>query len=326
MKIFQETTYKLYRKTPLFSGQSKSLKIAVISDIHFSRLVKTLKLRAIIKQFELARPDYIFITGDLVDTLECVDSLGERERFLSFLKNLTAISSVRKMIVSLGNHDFYRTSEDKKGWLIVRDKEFLKSLREVPNLVLLDDEVYQDDDIFCFGYTQKKSYYTEDGVNFAENAEAQLEDLTKTLANLPEPPADKLKFALIHAPTHLQTPDIEFLLQPFDYILSGHMHNGIVPPVLDEFWLSQKGIISPTKKLFSGACRHTLETYDDKLIVVGPVTTFHAHLGLLEKLNVFYPTYLTYLEISDKKTYARKPYVKHTYKNWQRQWGSNLRP
>lgn len=316
MKIFQETTYKLYHKTPLFSGQSRSLKIAVISDIHFSRLVKTLKLRAIIKQFELARPDYIFITGDLVDTLECVDSLGERERFLSFLKNLTAISSVRKMIVSLGNHDFYRTSEDKKGWLIVRDKEFLKSLRQVPNLVLLDDEVYQDDDIFCFGYTQKKSYYTEDGVNFAENAEAQLEDLTKTLANLPEPPADKLKFALIHAPTHLQTPDIEFLLQPFDYILSGHMHNGIVPPVLDEFWLSQKGIISPTKKLFSGTCRHTLRTYDDKLIVVGPVTTFHAHLGLLEKLNVFYPTYLTYLEISDKKTYARKPYVKHTYKNW----------
>ena len=316
MKIFQETTYKLYRKTPLFSSQSKSLKIAVISDIHFSRLVKNLKLRAIIKQFEPARPDYIFITGDLVDTLECVDSLGERERFLSFLQNLTAISSVRKMIVSLGNHDFYRTPEDKKGWHIVRDKEFLKSLREVPNLVLLDDEVYQDDDIFCFGYTQKKSYYTEDGVNFAENAEAQLEDLTKTLANLPEPPADKLKFALIHAPTHLQTPDIEFLLQPFDYILSGHMHNGIVPPVLDEFWLSQKGIISPTKKLFSGTCRHTLRTYDDKLIVVGPVTTFHAHLGLLEKLNVFYPTYLTYLEISDKKTYARKPYVKHTYKNW----------
>lgn len=316
MKIFQETTYKLYRKTPLFSGQSKSLKIAVISDIHFSRLVKTLKLRAIIKQFELARPDYIFITGDLVDTLECVDSLSERERFLSFLKNLTAISSVRKMIASLGNHDFYRIPENKKGWHIVRDKEFLKSLRQVPNLVLLDDEIYQDDDIFCFGYTQKKSYYTEDGVNFAENAEAQLEDLTKTLANLPEPPADKLKFALIHAPTHLQTPDIEFLLQPFDYILSGHMHNGIVPPVLDEFWRNQKGIISPTKKLFSGTCRHTLETYDDKLIVVGPVTTFHAHLGLLEKLNVFYPTYLTYLEISDKKTYARKPYVKHTYKNW----------
>ena len=316
MKIFQETTYKLYHKTPLFSGQSKSLKIAVISDIHFSRLVKNLKLRAIIKQLELARPDYIFIPGDLIDTLECVDSESERQRFLNFLQNLTAISSVRKMIVGLGNHDFYRIPENKKGWLIVRDKEFLKSLRQVPNLVLLDDQTYQDDDIFCFGYTQKKSYYTEDGVNFAENAEAQLEDLTKTLANLPEPPADKLKFALIHAPTHLQTPDIEFLLQPFDYILSGHMHNGIVPPVLDEFWRNQKGIISPTKKLFSGACRHTLKTYDDKLIVVGPVTTFHAHLGLLEKLNVFYPTYLTYLEISDKKTYARKPYVKHTYKNW----------
>ena len=87
MKIFQETTYKLYRKTPLFSGQSKSLKIAVISDIHFSRLVKNLKLRAIIKQFEQARPDYIFMPGDLIDTLECVDSLSERERFLSFLKS-----------------------------------------------------------------------------------------------------------------------------------------------------------------------------------------------------------------------------------------------
>ena len=316
MKIFQETTYKLYHKTPLFSGQSKSLKIAVISDIHFSRLVKNLKLRAIIKQFELARPDYIFIPGDLIDTLECVDSESERQRFLNFLQNLTAISSVRKMIVGLGNHDFYRIPENKKGWLIVRENDFFEALRRIPNLVLLDDQTYQDDDIFCFGYTQKKSYYTEDGVNFAENAEAQLEDLTKTLANLPEPPTDKLKFALIHAPTHLQTPDIEFLLQPFDYILSGHMHNGIVPPVLDEFWRNQKGIISPTKKLFSGACRHTLETYDDKLIVVGPVTTFHAHLGLLEKLNVFYPTYLTYLEISDKKTYARKPYVKHTYKNW----------
>ena len=105
MKIFQETTYKLYRKTPLFSGQSRSLKIAVISDIHFSKLVKNAKLRAIKQQFELSRPDYIFIPGDLIDTLECIDSESEHQRFLNFLQNLTAISSVRKMIVSLGNHD-----------------------------------------------------------------------------------------------------------------------------------------------------------------------------------------------------------------------------
>ena len=94
------------------------------------------------------------------------------------------------------------------------------------------------------------------------------------------------------------------------------MHNGVMPPVLDELINSSRGLISPTKKWAPENSRNTLRTYADKLLVVGALTTFHECIKPFNKLNAFFPSYMALVEFTAKKTYARKPYIRHTYRNW----------
>ena len=67
------------------------------------------------------------------------------------------------------------------------------------------------------------------------------------------------------------------------------MHNGCVFPILNELWRSEKGIISPKKEFFSNNSRNTLNNIDDKLLVNGPITTFHGNKKLFSKLNFLFP-------------------------------------
>ena len=180
----------------------------------------------------------------------------------------------------------------------------------------MDNQIYEDDNIYCLGYTQSPVYY-EKKEGKSDNLAVMLDEL----ANLPKKylyhlPQNKLKFALIHSPVYLNDSEIKYRLREFDYFISGHMHNGVVPPVLDELLSGSHGIISPTKKWAPNNSRNTLRTYADKLLVVGALTTFHECIKPLDKLNAFFPSYLALMEFTTKKTYSRKPYIKHTYKNW----------
>ena len=316
MKLFRLSTYRLFR--PAFFAHRQKIpdpfKVMVMSDLHFSYQVPNSKLQAIIKQVYSLSPSYLLIPGDLIDTLDMLDKPSELQRFLKFLEKLGQLTTV---IISVGNHDMYRKPKGKQsGWQYGMNSVFFDRIRQLPNVQLLDNQVYEDENIYCLGYTQSPAYYkAKEGVS--ENLSVMLDEL----ADLPEKylyqlPKNKLKFALIHSPVFLDDPEVKFRLREFDYFVSGHMHNGVVPPVLDELLSSSRGIISPTKKWAPENSRNTLKTYADKLLVVGALTTFHECIKPLNKLNAFFPSYLAIMEFTSKKTYARKPYIKHTYKNW----------
>ena len=316
MKLFHLSTYRFY--SPYFFASHKKLedpfKIMIMSDLHFSYQVSDRKLQSIVKQVELINPVYLLFPGDLIDTLDMVDKSSERKRLLDFLAALGQITTV---ILSIGNHDMYRKPKaNQSGWQYEKATILFDQIRSLQNVHLLDNQIYEDDNIYCLGYTQSPDYY--------EKKEGKSENLTvmlDELANLPEKylyhlPQNKLKFALIHSPVYLNDSEIKYRLREFDYFISGHMHNGVVPPVLDELLSGSRGIISPTKKWAPNNSRNTLRTYADKLLVVGALTTFHECIKPLDKLNAFFPSYLALMEFTTKKIYSRKPYIKHTYKNW----------
>ena len=316
MKLFRLSTYRLFR--PDFFAHHKKVsdpfKVMVMSDLHFSYQVTNQKLQAIIKQAKTLAPDYILMPGDLIDTLDMVDENSERQRLLNFLKKL---GQQAKVILSVGNHDMYRKpTEGQTGWQYEVASKLFDEIRALDNAFLLDNQVYEDENIYCLGYTQSPKYYRADKgiVEDMPVLLSELESLSeKYLTHLPE---KKLKFALIHSPVYLNQPEVKYLLREFDYFISGHMHNGVMPPVLDELINSSRGLISPTKKWAPENSRNTLRTYADKLLVVGALTTFHECIKPFNKLNAFFPSYMALMEFTNKKTYARKPYIKHTYKNW----------
>lgn len=316
MKLFRLSTYQLFRPD-FFAHHKKTadpFKVMVMSDLHFSYQVSDRKLRAIVKQVKTLSPSYILMPGDLIDTLDMVDKTSERQRLLKFLRQLGQCATV---ILGIGNHDMYRKPTGNQiGWQYEIASEFFDEIRALDNVFLLDNQVYEDENIYCLGYTQSPDYYRADS-----GITEDLPTILFELDSLPEQylnhlPKQKLKFALVHSPVYLNHPEVKYRLREFDYFISGHMHNGVMPPVLDELINSSRGLISPTKKWAPENSRNTLKSYADKLLVVGALTTFHECIKPLNKLNIFFPSYFALMEFTNKKTYFRKPYIKHTYINW----------
>ena len=139
----------------------------------------------------------------------------------------------------------------------------------------------------------------------------ELKSLKQTVKSIPN---DKLNFLMAHSPTYLKDKEITDELKEFDYFVSGHMHNGLVPPILNEIWKSSHGIISPSRILLADNCRNTLKFKDDKLIVNGQLTTFHESHGFLSKFNFLYPSFITVIDFTKDMEYdTNKVYVKRHY-------------
>jgi predicted MPP superfamily phosphohydrolase len=320
MKLFHETTIKFYSK-------KSQPKICIISDIHFSYRVKDKKLNALREKLKERNPDYIFIPGDIVDSNDMIVDKSEEKRLLNWLESLGKIATV---LISEGNHDTYKkaSKEHKKQtgdkWEVIKNTDFIKKVNELENVHYLDNEVYEDKNVYVLGLTLSAHYYClfasdkkKNTSPTGENVEQFLKELDdldqKLITNLPK---NKLKFALIHSPCHLNDFRVKAELAEFDYFISGHMHNGLVPPIIDELWRSDRGLINPTKIFFTEQTRTSRKTLSEKSIIAGAITSWHESLGLAHNLNALYPSYFITLEFTNNDQYARKPYVRKKYLNY----------
>ena len=314
MKAFYFTRYRTYRKS-----LKRPLKFFLISDLHYSNLVKNLTLRALIDAAKKRQPDYICIAGDLIDCQEEVQVKAQRERLLAWLSQLAKIAPV---LIVPGNHDFYRKSPHfksglsrKNHWLSDDNPEFFGSLRQIKNVHFLHNEVYEDNRIFVLGFAPSPAYYQLD--RDEEHASSLLhpgtEDksiLLRDLQNLPAElrtnlPKHKIKLALIHSPLYLHDQEVTNLLQEFDYFISGHMHNGAVPPILNEFWKSNRGIVGPGKTMLPDHVRLRVKDPADKNIVLGAITTIQKCAKPLSFLNAAFPVNIAELIFDNNPAHAK---------------------
>ena len=296
MKIFHTTTYKLYNKD--------NIKISIISDIHFSYKTNR-KLELLLNHLNKIKPNYILIPGDLIDSVDMIEKQDEKDRLINWLKRLSKIS---KVIISLGNHDYYKIKEKKflKNKFDYKfDNNFYNEINSIDNIYLLNNDYYSDDVIYIVGITLSYNYYLKEDINILEK---DLNENKNIISNLPN---NKLKIIMIHSPYNLDNKNILNKLNEFDYFVTGHMHNGCVPPIINELWNSNKGIISPHNKIFSKNTRNSLKKSSDKLIINGPVTTFQACSSYMQIFNCIYPIYNTILEFNKNNNFnIRKRYHK----------------
>ena len=318
MKLFHETKIELYNR-------ALELKICVISDVHFSYRVSDEKLSLLTKKLADRKPSYIFLTGDLVDSNDMIFDAKEEKRLLHFLKKL---GEVAPTLVSVGNHDVYKkaSKEHKRKtgdkWEVIKNESFIKKVRELENVFYLNNEAFEDKNIYVLGLTLSPEYYCLFKSDRKKSPSGEdVEELLKELDILDQKlitklPKGKLKFALIHSPAHLDDYRVQDELSEFDYFVSGHMHNGLVTPLVDEAWRSDRGMINASKTLGAKNTRLSRKTLEQKMIITGAVTTWHESVGIFHKLNAFYPSYFTTLVFSKDKVFEGRPEITKKYLNY----------
>ena len=283
VKIHQDTVYS--------SKAKKDITIIHLADIHFNANTKDTKLNLILEEIHKNNPDYVVITGDIIDNPDITKDKIKIKKLLFFLTN---IANFTKLIISLGNHDV----------LIPEDHKFFKNINDLKNIYVLDNDTYIDESIYISGLTLPTNYYYN--ITNNESKEVLLSHLNKYKKLITNLPLSVPKVSLIHSPIKLADKDIITILKEYDLLLSGHTHSGMVPNFLDKMFKPNQGIIAPNKKLFPDVARGKIVTRlpnkDVTLIINGAVTKLAERSAkLLSKLNFIYDIDINKITITSKK-------------------------
>lgn len=280
------------KKDYIYKKEIPKLLIYHMADIHFSINIKQKLFDKIKKQVELDKPNYIFITGDILDTPVIVKNKTKIKELVKFLTDLGEIS---KVIISLGNHDIINT----------KDLSFFNKLNELKNIYVLNNSIYKDEYIYVYGNALPSEYYYN--VVREESLEILLDSLKNNAKLITKLDNKKLNIAMFHSPICILKEEAITKLQEFDIILSGHMHNGMLPNIISKYSKTTKGIIAPGKKLFPKICRGKINKFKTSIIITGGITKLSSASGkIISKLNFLYNQSINKIIVTnDKITYLK---------------------
>lgn len=235
---------KEIRETKVFLPGARRPVLA-FTDLHFSKDFGEGRLMKILEVFRAAiqreKIEYICFLGDLVDSLTVMDDERLGRELGEFLAEMGEMLPV---IMVFGNHDWSRY----EGKAALLDKEGFRKMRRrlnlIPNVYLLGDEdgVFDDGKVRMVGVDLPEECYHFTNFRSKKSAsEAFREKMAESLPKL-ETEGERERYLLMHSSRFLREVEI-----PEDVVvLSGHMHDGVVPPVLDKITkFSGRGVIGP---------------------------------------------------------------------------------
>ncbi len=263
------------------------LKLLVVGDVHISDNISFEKINLIIKRIVLEKADYVFFTGDLIDS---VDDIYNGSSILKLKKLLDGACNVSKVFIILGNHDYiHRKTHDS----YLNDVILL--FARFDNVILLNDEIYKDDNIWLMGYTQKKEYYGDKIYDF----QAFYDDFSKHKLLYKKVDKQLLDIALIHSPEFIEKLENKQLLNNYDLIICGHTHDGCIPFGFGNF---KRGIISPKKKFFPKNVRGIRNLGNNYILITGGITKIqNCAAKLLQPFNHLCPMQIDVITFNNKK-------------------------
>ena len=265
----------------------KDITFIHIGDIHYNETTSAKKLEYIKYAIEDAHPDYIFITGDLLDRPKITKNKEKIKLLVSWLNSL---GNIAKVFISLGNHDI----------ILEEDYKFFNKLNDINNIYVLNNQSYEDENVFISGFTLPTNYYYN--IEKHEDEDALLETLQNNFNLVTNLPKKKYKVALIHSPILLSEKKVIEKLKEYDLVLSGHMHNGLIPRILDKIIKNNYGLISPDKRLFAKNTRGKIKTKYYTIIITGGITKLSpSSTKILSKLNGLYPISINKITIKGEK-------------------------
>lgn len=265
----------------------KDITFIHIGDIHYNETTSAKKLEYIKYAIEDAHPDYIFITGDLLDRPKITKNKEKIKLLVSWLNSL---GNIAKVFISLGNHDI----------ILEEDYKFFNKLNDINNIYVLNNQSYEDENVFISGFTLPTNYYYN--IEKHEDEDALLETLQNNFNLVTNLPKKKYKVALIHSPILLSEKKVVEKSKEYDLVLSGHMHNGLIPRILDKIIKNNYGLISPDKRLFAKNTRGKIKTKYYTIIITGGITKLSpSSTKILSKLNGLYPISINKITVKGEK-------------------------
>lgn len=240
----------MYRQEMRWNLPGRRRKILAFSDLHFCdkivgrRAELTLAILKRICQEE--KIDYVFFLGDLINSLDVLRDTVLRVKLKNFLEELAMVASV---IMVTGNHDMsYYTAGATKGKMVPEQwYRWVQMLKQNERIHVLDtafgiDEAVFDDGVMrVLGLSLPEVCYptvVEEGQSSAEAFRKYAERMLPELTKVP----GREYYLLLHNPQFL----LQMKLDKRVAVLAGHMHNGLVPPVLDEMtWFTSRGLVAP---------------------------------------------------------------------------------
>ena len=275
---------------------NKDISICLLTDLHLGNNTKEQSLIDILENIKIKKPDYICISGDYID---CVNILDNKNIYKQAKEYLRQLAKITKVIYTLGNHDVVEKKNLRERIYGIPEK-FIDDIKKINNVIILNNDKYIDKDIEFLGYVTDQKYYGK----LSEKQNILIEDYPKKIGIIDN---NKFNVLLFHSPINV-FKDSTFSLMPelsqIDLILSGHMHNGLVPNWLDKIWKSDRGFISPLKTFFPryarGIKKKTIKEKDIYLVVSGGVTKVHGLAPLaLRFLNYFYTPEVDYIVLKN---------------------------
>lgn len=278
----------------------ETIKIAHLSDIHFSRIFPRKLFYLIYQNLVNIKPDYICITGDMIDQASLIEKETYRNELQYWLKKYGEIAPV---IIGLGNHDMMQIKKGKT--LECYHKEWFLTLNTIPNVHFLDNQEYiPNRKISFYGATIPFEHYQENEKN----------ELQLSSGNWK---GEGYRVMLLHSPQHCveeQTQRQNPMLANSDLVLAGHMHRGIVPRIITKLINSNRGFVSPQKTFFPNYARGIVHKIVNQkkitLVISGGVVKFSETAPkLFHKLNGLFASEMTVVEIDEKKFVKAKDLI-----------------
>lgn len=255
----------------------KDLYAKLYSDLHYIPGNDLSFLNKSIEDMEVNKPDYVFFLGDLIN-----DSKYTNEQLIKIYDLLYRMSKHTKILMVLGNHDQFTRTNDNK-WIDLYNEDYINELRNI-GIILLENEKYEDDDIFVYGAKFSGTYYED---------REPISEFYKNIS-LVEFDNDKFNILMEHSPKHTFDRDtIELLqnLKNLDLTLAGHYHNGCIPWYFSKILPGNVGLIDPYMNIFPMNARGIKKITDTNLGIISmPLITFNKLSGLSFVQPLFPPT------------------------------------
>ena len=281
----------IVKKIKIYNDKiDNKVKIALISDIHFSDYTKMKTLNRIHKNIQSNNPNYICIVGDIIDDNSSLKNIDNMKLINSWINNLSLVCPV---IIVLGNHDYL----DHKTGSFIYPTNWINELKNIDNVYVLDNKVKVFNNICFYGYEAPFKYYIYNGKH-TEDTSFLIDDFNKKLKIKNN---NKYNILLFHSPIRIFSDKCINEINNFkniNLILTGHMHNGLVPIFLDKIIPKNKGFVGPYRSFFPKLARGIVKKDNQIMIISGGVIKLAKSASkLMAKLNFIYPAQIEYIEI-----------------------------
>lgn len=249
--------------------------IVLISDIHYYNEKDIKHLNKVLEEIKKLKPDYICIPGDLID----ISFVENEKSLIDWLKKLSLIC---KVIISIGNHEYYI---DKSKEIFGLNKSLFNRIKKIKNIYLLDNKSQIIDNINFIGITLPIDYYLI--------CEEDKSDISKYFKNI-KGEKGIYNVLLCHSPIDICNKEI-LASKNIDLVLCGHMHGGIVPNVFRKF-TKNIGLISPSKKLFPKIAYGQISINNTNIIISSGITIV-SHINRFRMFKNLFVSEIVTIEI-----------------------------